>query len=104
MIMKWYYRTSARKTKFKLRKTKSKTLGGTKMKKVIALILAALMVLGLAACAAKTTTTEQDTDTPAQTAPADKAAEETTAADAADKQITVGFCHGSLQQLLCKHR
>ena len=43
------------------------------MKKVIALILAALMVLGLAACAAKTTTTEQDTDTPAQTAPADKA-------------------------------
>ena len=62
------------------------------MKKVIALILAALMVLGLAACAAKTTTTEQDTDTPAQTAPADKAAEETTAADAADKQITVGFC------------
>ena len=44
------------------------------MKKVIALILAALMVLGLAACAAKTTTTEQDTDTPAQTAPADKAA------------------------------
>ena len=29
------------------------------MKKVIALILAALMVLGLAACAAKTTTTEQ---------------------------------------------
>ena len=46
MITKWYYRTSARKTKFKLRKTKSKTLGGTKMKKVIALILAALMVLG----------------------------------------------------------
>lgn len=74
------------------------------MKKVIALILAALMVLGLAACAAKTTTTEQDTDTPAQTAPADKAAEETT------QRMRRQADHGrlrpmdSLQQLLCKHR
>ena len=62
MITKWYYRTSARKTKFKLRKTKSKTLGGTKMKKMLSLLFCILLMMSAALAVAELHHMAQDAD------------------------------------------
>ena len=67
------------------------------MKKIIALLLAVLMVLSMVACASKTTDDTPADTTPADTTPADTTTEDTektdepadTTTDAEDRKSTV---------------
>ena len=69
------------------------------MKKLIALLLAALMVLSMAACASKTPTTTTETASDAAQTPADEqtsAEEQTTAADEAESDLAYIQSKGTL--------
>ena len=69
------------------------------MKKIIAMLLALVMVLGLAACASKTEPTQPEETTPAETTDTPAATEETAPAETETEEPTATEATGSVYYL-----